>query len=159
MVLQGISNGLGTDAPTIRRVAMMRRANETRTWLQTLESWPLTHTELATRRLRCRSTASRMHAPPVDLPRIYQGNATIYQGLRGGPPPPSGAGCNPQLLIAPRHKLDCSCHGGAATNIDARSESKAQRHPPAATASEAARAPKLHLAMIFQWFCKELAMV
>ena len=34
MVLQGISNGLGTDAPTIRRVAMMRRANETRTWLQ-----------------------------------------------------------------------------------------------------------------------------
>ena len=91
---------------------------------------------------------------------IYQGftkeNATIYQGLGGGPPPPSGAGCNPQLLIAPRHELDCSCHEGATTNTDARWESKAQRAPLPATASEAARAPRLHLAMISQGKWKEL---
>ena len=71
-------------------------------------------------------------------------------------PGTSGATSDRQRLAEPHDKLDCSCHEGATTNIDARSESKAQRPPPAATASEAARAPRLHLTMIFQWFCKEM---
>ena len=158
MVLQGISNGLGNGAPTIRRVTMMRRANENRTWLQ-----PNLGPSLTRNSRRDTSGAEAWLRGCTRPLLIYQGftkeNATIYQGLRGGPPPPSGAGCNPQLLIAPRHKLDCSCHEGATTNMDGRWESKARRLPPAATASEAARAPKLDLAMIFQWFCKVLAMV
>ena len=80
MVLEGISNGLGNGAPTIRRVTMMRRANENGTWLQ--PNLGPSHTRNSRRDTSGAEAWLRGCTRPL---LIYQGKRNDLPRFEGGP--------------------------------------------------------------------------